>query len=854
MDNKMNHRLSSFFTLSFVLFFSLIIAQAVPSVAESFVGQTIGCAPDAIVCRVSVASDGTEGDGDSGTPEISDDGRYVVFFSTATTLVANDTNGKNDIFVHDRQTGTTMLVSISSGGIQANQHSDNPSVSADGRYIAFESAATNLVSGDTNEQVDIFVHDILTRTTSRVSVSSTGEQADGTSVRPAVSSTGRYVTFQSMATNLVTGDTGYKYDIFVHDRQTGLTNRVSINSYGIQGNDHSDGPSPISADGRFIAFRSFAGNLVTGDTNGVSDLFVHDRQTGSTSRISVSSSGVQANGHPHVRSMSDDGRYVVFQSFATTLVPGVTNINCDTNNDHVYDNPCGHVYLHDRATGTTEIVSTNSNEVQGQDQSSIPNVSADGRYVSFYSRSTNLAFEDMNGFGAIFVRDLQGGTTRLASVKWDASLTYSLLSSISSNGTFIAYMGFSSDIVPGDTNFKSDIFVVNTARLPLTNNGHFNIPISSGTGDWTFFANPANAGESQLSNGVFEFKRNVGSQQVVLLQNTGIPLAANTGLNVQLDLGNSSANRKRVSVLVHDGSFTDLQICTFWLPPNAPFRTYTMQARTSQAWTNASLSIYANSADGAGWYRVDNVTMTQMQTTPPASTLCTDPSAPAAPGGADGANLVLNGDFVTTIPMPSGNPAVGNWWSYAGITWQQVGGELQTYRPSGTPPGGVMIQNTGAAVPLGMPLEATMQLGNNSATYRYVKVLLHDADFSDFGVCAFWLPPNTPLGNYTMRTYTTEAWTNATVAIYPNPAYPSGWIRTDNVTLRQRPGLTLTGTGCYEPGAPIPAPAAPFADATMGEAAPTLGDMLPPGELPLMVTPAPLEPQSAADGEGEFSE
>jgi Tol biopolymer transport system component len=291
--------------------------------------------------RVSVDSSGKQGDGVSYNPSISSDGRFVAFRSYATNLVAGDTNGAWDVFVHDTVTGETSRVSVDSSGNQGDGHSASTSISSDGRYVAFDSEASNLVAGDTNGAADIFVHDTVTGVTSRVSVDSSGNQGDGSSWDPSISSDGRYVAFQSLATNLVAGDTNGVYDVFVHDTVTGVTSRVSVKSSGKQGNSVSYSPS-ISSDGRYVAFQSYASNLVAGDTNGAYDVFVHDTVTGETSRVSVDSSGNQGNHYSWSPSISSDGRYVAFDSEASNLVAGDTN--------GAYD-----VFVHDRQ-GVTVLV------------------------------------------------------------------------------------------------------------------------------------------------------------------------------------------------------------------------------------------------------------------------------------------------------------------------------------------------------------------------------------------------------------------------------------------------------------------------------------------------------------------
>src|SRR5207249_3675999 len=284
--------------------------------------------------RVSVASDGTEGNDVSLGSALSADGRFVAFDSSATDLVAADTNGVSDVFVHDRQTGTTERVSVASDGTQDNGSSAcsdiayPPALAAAGSFVAFVSAATNLVTSDTNGTTDVFVHDRQTGTTERVSVASDGAESNAASVGAALSADGRFVAFHSAATNLVADDTNGTTDVFVHDRQTGMTERVSVASDGTQGNNASSYPA-LSADGRFVAFDSDATNLVAGDTNGATDVFVHDRQTGTTERVSVASGGSQGNGFNAGPVLSADGRFVAFHGTASNLVGGDTNGTTD---------------------------------------------------------------------------------------------------------------------------------------------------------------------------------------------------------------------------------------------------------------------------------------------------------------------------------------------------------------------------------------------------------------------------------------------------------------------------------------------------------------------------------------------
>lgn len=388
--------------------------------------------------RISVASDGTEGNSSSGSPSISEDGRYIAFYSFANNLVPGDTNNVcdgngdgvynencGDVFVRDTQTNQTSRISVASNRIQSNGESGTRgiSVSADGRYIAFSSTASNLVSGDTNNFCtakdgttgancdDIFVHDTQAGQTVRVSVNSNGIEGTNSSYMPSISADGRYIAFASNANNLVLNDTNNRWDIFVHDRQTGQTIRVSLASDGTQANNNSGGylyDLDISSDGRYVAFASYASNLVSGDTNGAMDIFVHDRQTGQTTRISIASDGTQGNGASGLYgvSISDNGRYVTFYSEASNLISEDTNNYCDQ-----YGNPggtfnCPDIFIHDRNTGQTSLVSMKSNGVQGNGYGSwYPSISADGSTVSFASASSDLVPNDTNGEWDIFVHD-----------------------------------------------------------------------------------------------------------------------------------------------------------------------------------------------------------------------------------------------------------------------------------------------------------------------------------------------------------------------------------------------------------------------------------------------------------------
>ena len=263
---------------------------------------------------------------------ISADSRYVAHWSNATNLVAGDTNGQADSFIKDTVTGATTRVSTDSAGNEAMGGSSYiGAISADGRYVAFFSGATNLVAGDTNGLTDGFIKDTVTGTTTRINTDNAGNQAVGGYSRiTALSADGRYVAFWSDASNLVAGDTNGQRDSFIKDTLTGITTRISTDSAGNEATGGSSRVVGLSADGRYVAFHSGATNLVAGDTNGQQDSFLKDTVNGTTTRLSTDSAGTEATGgNSYVGALSGDGRIAAFHSTATNLVTGDTNVQSD---------------------------------------------------------------------------------------------------------------------------------------------------------------------------------------------------------------------------------------------------------------------------------------------------------------------------------------------------------------------------------------------------------------------------------------------------------------------------------------------------------------------------------------------
>jgi len=401
--------------------------------------------------RISVSSNGTQSNGSSAFSAVSQDGRYVAFDSTATNLIGLDTNGTTDVFVRDRKTGKTRRVSVRSNGTQGNGPSQIPDISSSGRFVVFISNASNLVPGDTNGVADIFVRDRKNNKTTRVSTRSNGGQANGASAYPKISANGRFVTFESAATNLVGGDTNGLTDIFVKNRKTGKTHRVSLRSNGAQPNATSSF-TDISPNGRYVTFTSSATNLVAGDTNAVGDVFLHDRNNKKTRRVSIGAAG-EGNGASLLSSVSNKGQ-VVFASVATNLVGGDTNGAID-------------VFVRNTSPSNTRRISISTAGVQGNSGSPTswsPHISASGRYVAFESAATNLVANDTNGVSDVFVRDRKQSRTRRVSVRFDGSQSNgsSVVTNVTNDGKFVTFLSNATNLIAGDTNGTSDIFLRST--------------------------------------------------------------------------------------------------------------------------------------------------------------------------------------------------------------------------------------------------------------------------------------------------------------------------------------------------------------------------------------------------------
>ncbi len=421
------------------------------AVGVALAGFGAGAFAQGTLMRASLGQAGAQGDAGSLAAKLSSDGRLVAFSSSATNLVPDDSNGIVDVFVQDRASGLTTRVSVAADGTQADDGSGDAAISADGRFVAFASRATNLVAGDTNGCFDVFVRDLQTGSVQRVSVSSAGVEGDRDSYGPALSADGRYVAFYSWARNLVSGDTNDTSDVFVFDTQSGTCVRASVSSSGVQGNSTSDQVA-LSADGRTVAFASTSTNLSAGLGSGVANIFVRDLVLGVTSCASLDPAGLEGDSWSLNPALSPDARWVAFRSYATNLVPADGNEAAD-------------ILVHDRSTGVTTRASLSSTGVQANADCEDPQISSDGRYVLFTSSATNLVAGDSNGVEDVFLRDRLFGTTILLSnaLAGAPANGESLLAAFTPDTRFVSFTSGASNLVPGDTNASWDVFWIDRA-------------------------------------------------------------------------------------------------------------------------------------------------------------------------------------------------------------------------------------------------------------------------------------------------------------------------------------------------------------------------------------------------------
>lgn len=399
--------------------------------------------------RVTQSALGVQQDSDAYFPSISYDGRWIAFDSTASNLVPGDSNGLIDGFLVDRWNGTVARITVSSLGAQANDTAGDVFISGDASAIAFDSLASNLVPLDLNGTVDTFVHVRATGVTERVSVDSAGVEGNGPSFIPSLSADARHVAFRSKATNLTAGDTNAKDDCFVRDRLLGTTERVSVSSSGVQGNGHSNEPE-LSGDGRYVVFQSHAANFDGLDANGLADLYLRDRLLATTVLVSRTPAGSAGNGESINAVISHDGARIAFESSAEDLAPDGNGLR--------------DAFVWERATGLCARVSKGVGGAQPNGDSYLACISPDGRWVGFYSDASNLVVGDTNGQTDFFVVDLTTGSLQRESVSSggaQGSATAgggATFAGLSWGARVAVFESQHSNLVPLDLNSSRDIF------------------------------------------------------------------------------------------------------------------------------------------------------------------------------------------------------------------------------------------------------------------------------------------------------------------------------------------------------------------------------------------------------------
>ncbi len=398
--------------------------------------------------RVSVSSTGAQGNDSSGNGlgrqlQVSEDGRFVVFTSFASNLVPGDTNGEKDVFVRDTLAATTIRASVGHQGQQGNGRCDSVGISADGRFVVFMSESSNLDPLDFNGQRDIFLYDHQAGTSELVSRSFSADSAAGSSESPSITADGSQVCFWSSGTNIVFGDTNGVGDIFVWNRSTGISQRISIDPSGGQNSAPSRSPH-IARQGRYVTFEGPDGDLVFVDSNGGDDVFVKDMLTGAVERAQRA---IQLDGNSRRPQISGDGRYIVFESTSTIAVNGDSNGLQD-------------VFLWDAFAGDLTRVSESTAGAQANGISFDPRISADGQWIAYESTASNLIVGDTNGLTDVFVTNRIFGATTRASLNGSgfqvASPTFG--PELSGNGRFVGFLGTAA-YAPGDTNQEFDVYL-----------------------------------------------------------------------------------------------------------------------------------------------------------------------------------------------------------------------------------------------------------------------------------------------------------------------------------------------------------------------------------------------------------
>jgi hypothetical protein len=780
---------------------------------------------------VSVDAGGTTGgNGHSSESTLSADGRFVVFTSAASNLIAGDTNGSKDIFLRDVELGQTTLISVSHAGTGGgNGDSSGPFLTPDARFVAFTSAASDLIADDGNPHADVFVRDRLNANTMRASNGiAAGVPPNGASTCHGISADGRFVLFSSLAGNLVANDVNNASDVFVHDRVTGSTMTVSMNSAGTgTGNQRSFAPA-ISTNGQVVTFLSDASDLVAGDTNNVTDVFARHLLTGVTTLVSanVGTIGNGASGSNTTPAISADGRYVVFLSSASNLVGNDLNGAVD-------------VFWRDLNAPapmlvTANLLGTGSGNGNALPFASLAPISADGRYVLFNSEARNLVQQSTFGPGGVgdaYVRDVDGGCVSGCTALLDTNMPGTaggnaggIPVGISPDGRYVVFDSFSSNLVPSlDTNLAYDVFLrdtvtgvttlvsVNTSAIATGNDYSFGRALA-GSGRFILFESYAtDLGPSLAPNTRNVFLRDLLSTATATPTATPTPSPTHTGTHTPTPSLTATSSATRTASASGTPSHTPTMTSTF---SATPARTPSVTAsRTTTATATHSATATATRTGTASYSptstptssftatRTFTVTATPTATPSPTHTSSSTPSrtATATPTPTPTASLTASRTATfsptatrTASSTPSHSPTAT--WS---VTASATRSPTATASHSPSPTASLTATQAPTASPTGTRTASYSPSHSPTATSSASATGTPSATATYTASASF-----TPTGSLTPT---------VTVTTTPSPSFTATPSATDSVTATPSPSVSATVTASATPTfppTPVPSPTA----------------------------------------------
>jgi Tol biopolymer transport system component len=536
------------------------------------------------------------------------------------------------VYLYERQTCTETLISKTPAGAPGNEQSNDSMVSDDGRYVVFQSYATDLLATPRppcdllTVCLEIYLYD-RTLDTMKLISAPTGVSEFRFSSSPSLSRDGRYIVFQSNESYVAEDDNEFTDDVYLYDVAAETLELLSVNAQGVVGNNSSDSPY-ISSDGRYVTFKSVADNLVPNDVNDGDDILVLDRQLGALTRASVNTAGVQANGGVSAATISDNGRYVVFTSDADNLDPNDVHVS------PLFE--AWDVFVRDRQTGITRLAFQSPPWTAGDDGfTSFARMTPNGRYITFDTLTRGLSPADLDERASGYIVDRQTGALNLMPRPANGAPQYVGVSSgivNTTNDATRALVWTTVPLVPEDTDGEGDYYLLDVTAFaapdPYPNliaNGDFG---SGNIFPWQFFDDLL----FEVDAGVLYFARDPGTNPS-LLHAINYPMAPGTALELQFDLANFSAERRRLTILLHDQDFTDFQVCTFWQPPDQDFVRYTVVIPTAIAWQFPYVSFYPsteNPPSGVGAYGLDNVELRIAPDQSVRSVQCLDPLLPSS--------------------------------------------------------------------------------------------------------------------------------------------------------------------------------------------------------------------------------